>query len=120
MYLRRLAQHPVLIEGNKSFEFVIGVPGFRADFHEIEVRDHYSPDEIRDLDAAGLRAFLESLPCCVLGGDRETPGDPMNIAVVGEGDHVLATFVRRGWDMTETVRAGTAWRTALSSVFGSR
>ena len=60
----------------------------------------------------------EHLPCCVLGGDRETLGDPLNLALVGDGRHVLATLVRNGWDLTETMRRDTAWRTAASSVFG--
>jgi hypothetical protein len=55
----------------------------------------------------------------VLGGDRETPGDPLNLVVVGDGYHLLATFVRRGWDLTETIGAGSSLRTAMSSVFGS-
>ncbi len=31
---------------------------------------------------------------------------------------MLATLVRRGWDLTETIRRGTAWRTVASSLFG--
>ena len=39
--------------------------------------------------------------------------------LVGDGRHVLATLVRNGWDLTETMRRDTAWRTIASSVFGS-
>jgi len=79
-----------------------------------------SNDEIEDLDLDRLRTYLQALPCCVLGNDRETPGDSPNIVIVGPGAEVLRTLDSRGWDLTETMRAGTAWRTAVSSVFKSR
>ncbi|MFN2169144.1 MAG: LssY C-terminal domain-containing protein [Anaerolineae bacterium] len=102
----------------RTFEFVQLVPGFELDFMRVDIEGLYQPDEVDDLDLAGLRAYLESLQCCVLGGDEKTPGDPLNLVVVGEGRHVLATLVRRGWDLTETMRRDTTWRTVMSSVFG--
>jgi hypothetical protein len=105
---------------NRSFEFVIPVPGFRADFMSIEPASHYTSEEIRELDLDELRGYLESLPCCVLGGDKKTDGDPMNLVIVGTGDQVLATLAKRGWDLTETLTKGTSFRTAMSSVFGRR
>jgi hypothetical protein len=103
-----------------NFDFVLPVPGFRADFMGRNQDTLYAPDEIKNLDLDGLRAYLTSLSCCTLGGDRQTPGDPLNLAIVGKGRHVVVTLVRRGWDLTETVSTGTALRTAMSSVFGSR
>jgi hypothetical protein len=103
-----------------NFDFVLPVPGFRADFMGRNQDALYAPDEIKALDLDGLQEYLTSLPCCALGGDRKTPGDPLNLAIVGEGRHVVVTLVRRGWDLTETVSTGTALRTAMSSVFGSR
>ena len=103
-----------------NFDFVMPVPGFRADFMKRNLDALYAPGEIQDLDLDGLGAYLTALPCCALGGDRKTPGDPLNLVMVGEGRHVLVTLVRNGWDLTETVTAGTAWRTASSSVFGSQ
>ena len=104
----------------RTLEFVLPVPDFEADFDRVNLEAHYRPDEVRDLDREGLRAYLESLPCCVLGGDRTTPGDPLNLVVVGDGLHMLATFVRQGWDLTETIRSDTIWATVMSSIFGSR
>ena len=104
----------------RNLEFVLPVPDFEADFDRVNLASHYRPEEIRDLDLEGLRAYLETLPCCVLGGDRATPGDPLSLVVVGDGLHVLATFVRQGRDLTETIRAGTVWATVMSSIFGSR
>ena len=103
----------------RSFEFVQVVPGFEADFMRVDFQQLYEPSEVQDLDLEGLREYLENQPCCVLGGDRETPGDPLNLVFVGDGRHMLATLVRNGWDLTETMRRDTAWRTAAASVFGS-
>jgi hypothetical protein len=94
------------------------VPGVEADFMREQLQAVLSEMEVREVDCNGLRDYLESLPCCVLGGDQKTPGDPLNLAIVGEGRQVIATFVRRGWDLTETLTWGNAWRTAMSSVFG--
>jgi len=33
---------------------------------------------------------------------------------------VLATLVRPGWDLTETLRSESAWRTFTSTAFGIR
>ena len=100
----------------RSFDFVLFVPGFKADFMRDHLEALIAGLEIEDLDLDGFPAYLESLPCCVLGGDRATPGDPLNLVMVGEGDHVMATLIRRGWDFTETLTLGNAWRTVMSSV----
>lgn len=104
----------------RQFEFVQAIPGLKADWMHVDFDNLYKPGEVRDLDLGELRAYVESLPCCVLGGDRATPGDPLNIVIVGDGLHVLVTFVRQGWDMTETTTKGSAWRTVMSSLFGVR
>jgi hypothetical protein len=102
----------------KSFEFVQAVPGFEADFMRVDFNQLYLPVEMQDLDMEGLRQYLESLPCCAMGGDNKTPGDPLNLVIVGNGRHVLATLIRQGWDLTEIIRTDTAWKTMLSSIVG--
>ena len=104
----------------RNLEFVLPVPDFEADFDRLDLRALYRPKALRDVDLDGLRALLQSLPCCALGGDRATPGDPLNLVVVGDGLHMVATFVRQGWDLTETIRSDTVWATIGASLFGSR
>ena len=104
----------------RTFEFIQTVPGFEADFMRVDFDQLYPPSAIQDLDLNGLREYLENLPCCVLGGDAKTPGDPLNLVIVGEGLHMLSTLVRRGWDLTETMRRDTIWRTVASSFFRSQ
>jgi hypothetical protein len=101
------------------FDFAQLVPGLKTDFEQTLPSEVYAGQKLAKLDLEGLRAYLEDLPCCALGGDQKTPGDPLNIVVVGEGSHGLATFARRGWDLTETIDLGSAWRMAASSLFKS-
>jgi hypothetical protein len=104
----------------RSFEFAQFVPGLEADFSRVDFDRLHAEGAANDLDLAGLRTYLEGLPCCVLGGDRKTAGDPLNLVIVGDGLTVLTAMVRRGWDLTETIRGATKWRTAFSSAFGSK
>jgi hypothetical protein len=104
----------------RSFEFAQLVPGLESDFSRVDFDRLHAEGAKNDLDLDGLRAYLAELPCCVLGGDRKTPGDPLNLVIVGDGPTVLTAMVRRGWDLTETIRGATKWRTAVSSAFGSR
>jgi hypothetical protein len=107
-------------ERSRSLRFAQEVPGFEADFMRVDFDRLYDADGTQDLDLLGLRDYLEGLPCCALGGDQETPGDPLNLVIVGAGEDVLAALVQRGWDLTETLGRDTVWRTIRSSVFGSR
>ena len=69
--------------GHEQAEFLLWVPGLKADFLEVDFDSLYAGQEVADLDLEALRDALAELPCCALGGDRKTPGDPLNIAVIG-------------------------------------
>ena len=103
-----------------DFDFVMVVPGFEADFMRHTDEDRQQFENLPDLDREELREFLQALPCCAFGGDQSTRGDPLNLVIIGEGDHVLASLVKRGWDLTERLTTGTAWKTVRSSLFVSR
>jgi hypothetical protein len=104
----------------KIFEFVVEVPGIQADYKQVDF-DKAVPRQSRyKVDLEGLRRAVEAYPCCVLGPDGVTPGDPLNIVVVGPGQgNTFHPFVRRGWDPAETVTGGTVLSTIWSSLFGS-
>ncbi len=112
--VRLLADHEL-----KEFTFILEIPGLKADYLEVDFENLYAEGEIVEVDLLGLRDALQELPCCVLGGDRKTPGDPLNLAVVGDPEHVLAPFIHRGWHLTERVHAGAVWSTVMSSIFGT-
>ncbi len=109
-----LADHELL-----EFAFVVEIPDFKADYQTVDFDSLYPPDQIQDLDLAGLRESIEALPCCVAGGDRETPGDPLNLVVIGEPEYVFPPFLRRNWHVTERLHVGSLWGTIRSSLFRS-
>ena len=106
--------------GSQQFDFVVDIPGFEADYHQVDWDTIVPPESRQAVSLAELRALLAALPCCVLGPDLETPGDPLNIVVVGPPGKVFPPFARRGWDVTETITGSAVWRTIASSLFGSR
>lgn len=104
----------------RRFSFLARVPGLSVDFREVQTEKLYAQEGVRNLDDAAFRAWLQQLPCCVLGGDRKTPGDPLNIVFVGERPVLYPALVRQGWRVTEATTKGSVWRMIQSSVFGSR
>jgi len=115
-YLSVVLYHP---GHTKTFEFVVDVPGIEADYSQVDFDAVVPPQSRREVSREQLRKALEAYPCCVLGPDGETPGDPLNIVVIGADDKVFHPFVRRGWDPTETITGDTVARTIGSSVFRS-
>jgi hypothetical protein len=102
-----------------ELDFVVDIPGLKADFLEVDFDNLYPPDEIVDLELSELEQTLEALPCCVKGGDRQTPGDPLNLVLIADGEDVLTSLAQRGWHLTEKLHAGAVWGTVKSSLFGT-
>ena len=93
------------------FEFYVPVPGFRADYHEVDWEALLAQDFADHEDEDELRRALERLPCCTttkLGLGR---GDPLNLILVGTRDEVQQALIRSGWDETERLTWASAWRT---------
>jgi hypothetical protein len=107
-------------EETKFFTFFIEIPGMRVDYHIVDFEGLYPPHEIVELDAAGLRAALERLPCCTTDRDGGASGDPINLVIVGDFEDVAAAFARRGWLPAEETYATAVWKTIKSFFFGSR
>ena len=105
----------------KTFFFSVPVPGLPVDSDQVDF-DALYPEEaiVRIEDLAGLRAWIESLPCCVFGEDGTTPGDPLNLVMVGERGVVASAFIHQGWRPVEITYAGSIWKMVKSSLFGSR
>ncbi len=119
-------------EGTKSFNvdvipdggtpyratFFVPVPGLRLDHYEIDLDALYGEDEIVDVDLQGLAEGLAALPCCVMDKKGKDYGDPLNIAFVGEIKDLYYSFLRAGWDETETIYGSSLWRTMTSAIGG--
>ena len=105
----------------RHFAFLAEVPGLRADWQTVDFDSLYEPEEITDYsDRDAFRAVLEAFPRAVRDEEGADEGDPLNLVLIGEGRDVLATLVRRGWHMTETIYSSSAWKTTWSFLFGSR
>ena len=105
----------------KTFFFSVPVPGLPVDSDQVEFDALYSPEEIVQLDdLPSLRAWIEQLPCCVFGEDDKTPGDPLNLVMIGERSVVASAFVHQGWRPVEITYAGSLWKMLKSSLFGAR
>ena len=104
----------------RTFTFFINVPGLRVDHHDVDFEALYSADEIVSYDEVDLRKALESLPCCTTNKKGTGQGDPLNIVVIGNGEDVYHSFIRSGWDETETIYSSSAWKTGLSFLLGGR
>ena len=120
-------------EGTKSFNvdvvttgkttyrmtFFVPVPGLRLDHYETKFDEIYPADDFVDVDLQGLVEGLEALPCCVTDAKGENFGDPLNIVFVGNIDDLYYSFLRAGWDETETVYKSSLWKMLKSSLAGS-
>ena len=102
----------------RHFEFLVEVPGFKADYHQGNAAELYPDQDIPDLDEDGLRAWIEELPCCVTNADGSKNGDPVNLVVIGTEHEAWPAFSRTGWDPTESMRTGSALKTGFYGIFG--
>jgi hypothetical protein len=102
-----------------SFTFFIDVPGLRADHHAVDFERLYGPEDVVDLDEKQLIEALEALPCCATDKKGQGQADPLNIVVIGDLEDVFYAFMAAGWDETETIYGGSAWKTFTSFLFGS-
>jgi len=106
----------------RHVNFLANVPDLNVDYtqlkRELQRNEQYHAGEVPNLDETTFRTWIERLPCCVLGGDRKTPGDPLNVVFVGEAPTLFPALARQGWHVTETITARSTWQTISSSVFG--
>jgi hypothetical protein len=101
------------------FTFFIPVPGLKIDHENVDWDGLYAESALRhiDDDQALIRA-LEDMPCCTTDKGGKDQGDPLNIVVIAEIDDVYRAFLRAGWDETETIHAGSLWKTVTSFFSG--
>jgi hypothetical protein len=116
-YLSVLLVHPQRV---LQFEWVAPVPGIQLGHQQRALAALREQVGVQDVDDEGLRQALEQLPCCTHGPDLKTPGDPLNIVIIGSGRRAFIPFVRQGWDPTETLSRRSVWRTIASSLFSDR
>jgi len=110
----------IAAERIKFFTFFVQIPGMRVDYRMVDFDTLYPANEIVDVDEDGLRAALETLPCCTSNENGSRFGDPANLVIIGDFKTITAAFARRGWLPAEETYATAVWKTVKSFFFGSR
>ncbi|MGD8477843.1 MAG: LssY C-terminal domain-containing protein [Burkholderiales bacterium] len=87
-------------EGSFNFTFFIRIPGFTADYMNVDFDNLYARDEFRVVDINGLRTALESFPCCSKSESGDGIGDPVNVVIVGSRIAVRRSLLRGRWQET--------------------
>jgi hypothetical protein len=110
----------VLQEGDlHEFEFVVHVPGFRADHTSVDFEGLYDERGWTALHTEDeLRDWVRALPCCTTNKKAKKTGDPLNFVLVATDRAFVHGFVRAGWDETAEMTTGSAAKTAASAIFG--
>jgi len=87
-------------QGSFNFTFFIRMPGFVADYMNVDFDNLYSRDEFQIVDLAGLRTALENLPCCSTSESGEGFGEPVNVVLVGSRLAVRRSLLHGRWQET--------------------
>ncbi len=103
------------------FGFLIELEGFRGDYKKVNLDELYRETGYKDLpDTKALIDWVSNdLPPAVLGGNRKTDGDPLNIVLVGTTKDVFSALVRQGWNLTESTSTVSVIDTIGSAVLGA-
>ena len=111
----------MLLGGGKSWQasFMVDVPGIKLDVEKVNIAGLYEQHEYAELSREELREWLAAQPCCTSNEDNSATGDPINFALVGDGQLLLSAMVQRGWDLTERIHGGSIWKTTKSFLIGS-
>jgi hypothetical protein len=90
-----------------NFTFLIPMPGFVADYMQVDFETLYDEDEIRVVDLDGLREALASYACCSTNESGEA-GDPINVVIVAPRRALAGALLRAKWKETAANDPGTA------------
>lgn len=104
-----------------NFMFYFVIPGIKLDYQRVDWDKIYKEDEYVNYETEEeLRQALESFPCCATRKDGSGENDALNFFVVGDTDDIVASFIRRGWDVTEPINASSGWRAFKAYFTGKR
>jgi hypothetical protein len=103
---------------SEKFEFILEVPGFKADFKKLQDIVIYADEDYTDLDEDQLLEWIENQPAFVTNKDGTKTGDPLNLIIIGNEDAVWPAFLSQGWGPTAAMTAGSALKTGVFAVFG--
>ncbi|MGB7453774.1 MAG: LssY C-terminal domain-containing protein [Lysobacterales bacterium] len=81
----------------QNFAFFIQVPGFVPDHAEVDFKQLYTRNDIRELTTEEFRDSMGELSRFTTNKDGEPNGLPVNVVIVGNGIDVLRALLRAGW-----------------------
>lgn len=106
-------------DGIHAFEFVVPVPGLRADHAAVDFEALYENDGFTELATfEALRSWVADLPCCTVNAKGTGSGDPINFVLVATDVAFRNGFVRAGWDETAAMTGGSMMKTVGAAMFG--
>jgi hypothetical protein len=89
--------HTGQIDNYEEFTFFIEVPGFVPDHAEVDFAGLYTGSDLIAADMDGFEEVLGTLPCCTTNRNGDGQGQPLSVALVGEGRMILRALLRGGW-----------------------
>ena len=105
--LRATAQGHGLIR----MRFAVMLPTEGFDYESSTLRRLYQlVTDFPDLTLEQARVRIRELPCCTARADGSGEGDPINLALVGSGEDVIAALTAGGWTFTEAITADSVRR----------
>jgi LssY C-terminus len=107
-------------DGLEHFRFILPVEGTKYALQNVKLEKVYTPGQVEELDLAGLRKKLDTLPCCVTNKDGSRNGDPLNLVIVGNGVDAIFPFTGRGWKMNESADVEGSYRMVKALLFRSK
>jgi len=88
-----------------NFTFLLRVPGFEPDYARLNLAGMHTDDDVPDYDVDALHQAMKEIPCCSTSRQGEESGEPINLALVGEGEQLLRALLRSGWRETSIEEA---------------
>ena len=84
-----------------SFTFFVPLPGFRADYMDVDFEGLYDSDAVFEGTHSDLRHSLQNQNCCTLDESGDKSGGPLNAVIVGTPEAVRRAMLRGGWQESE-------------------
>ena len=97
--------------------FAVMLPTQGFDYESSALRQLYEKVQaLPDLTLEQTRSRIRELPCCTTRDDGQGDGDPLNIALVGGGEDVIAALTAGGWTFTEAITVDSIRRMVGAAV----